>query len=59
MASGHWVKRSSVVRQYLKPSDVGSGRTMSMCTCWKRDVVRAKLPSGVVVCLDIFDLWQA
>ena len=58
MASGQRVKRSTAVRQYLKPSDVGSGPTMSMCMCWNRDVGRAKSPSGVVVCLDIFDRWQ-
>jgi hypothetical protein len=52
------VKQSTAVRQYLKPSDVGSGPTMSMCTCWNRDVGRAKSPSGLVVCLDILDRWQ-
>ena len=58
MASGQRVKRSTAVRQYLKPSDVGSGPTTSMCKCWNRDVGRAKSPSGVVVCLDIFDRRQ-
>jgi len=58
MASGQRVKRSTAVRQHLKPSDVGSGPTMSMCRCWNRDVGTAKSPSGVVVCLDIFDHWH-
>jgi hypothetical protein len=58
MASGQRVKRSNAVRQYLKLFDVGNGPTMSTCTCWKRDVIRAKFPSGVVVCLVTFDRWQ-
>jgi hypothetical protein len=48
MASGQHVKWCTAVRQYLKPSDVGSGPTMSTCTCWKRDVGREKLPGGVL-----------
>jgi len=58
MASGQRVKRSTAVRQYLKPSDVRSGPTMPICTCWNWDVGRAKSPSGMVVCLNIFDRWQ-
>ena len=41
------MKRSIVVRQYLKQSYVRSGPTMSMCKCWNREVGRAKSPSGV------------
>ena len=58
MASGQHVKRSTVVRQYLKLSDVGSGPKISMCTCWNREVGREKSPSGLVVCQDTFDRWQ-
>jgi hypothetical protein len=49
VASGRRVKRSTAVRQYLKPSDVGSGPTMSMYTCPNRDVGKSKSPSGVRV----------
>jgi len=59
MASGHREKRSTAVKQYLKPSDVGSGPTMSTYRCWNLDVDRAKSPNGVEVCLDTFDRWQA
>ena len=58
MASGQHVKRSTVVRRYLKLSDVVSGPKISMCTCWNREVDREKSPSGVVVCQDTFDRWQ-
>ena len=58
MSSAQHAKRSNAVRQYLKPSDVGSGPTMSMCRCWNRDVGTAKSISGVMVCLDTFDCWH-
>ena len=58
MASCQCEMRSIAVRQYLKPSDVGSGPTMSTCRCWNRYVGRAKSPCGLVVCLDIFGRWQ-
>jgi hypothetical protein len=36
MASGHLVKRSTAVRQYIKPDEVGRGTMKSMWTCRKR-----------------------
>jgi hypothetical protein len=49
MASGHLVKRSTAVRQYVKPAEVGRGPMRSMWTCRKRPVGGVKVPSGVTV----------
>jgi hypothetical protein len=58
MSSGQRVMRSTAVRQYLKPPDIGSGPRMSTWTCWNGDVGEVKCPSGVVVCLVTLDRWQ-
>jgi hypothetical protein len=49
MASGHRVKRSIAVRQCVKPDDVGSGPTRSICMCRKRAVGGVNSPNGVIV----------
>jgi hypothetical protein len=53
MVSGHRVKRSTAVRQYVYPADVGRGPTRSMWTCRKRT------GSGVTVWRETLERWHA
>ena len=55
MASGQRVKRSTAVRQYLNPADVGKGPTRSMWMCRNRAAGSVKSPKGVTVCLVILE----
>ncbi|KRZ75625.1 hypothetical protein T10_8910 [Trichinella papuae] len=57
-ASGHLVNLSMAVRRYLKPSDCGSGPTMSRWTCSKRCAGRRNSASGERVCRCILARWQ-
>jgi hypothetical protein len=49
MASGHLVKRSTAVRQYVQRAEVGRGLMRSMWTCRKQPAGGVKVPSGVTV----------
>jgi hypothetical protein len=49
MASDHLVKRSTAVKQYVKPDEVGRGPMRSMWMCRKRPVGGVKLDGGVTV----------
>lgn len=57
MASGHLENLSIIVRQYLLPSDSGSGPTMSMCTWSKRRSGSLNMAGCVCTCRPIFDRW--
>jgi hypothetical protein len=59
MASGRHVKRSTALRQYVYPADVGRGPTRSMWTCRKRVGGDVKSPSGVIVWRETLERWQA
>jgi hypothetical protein len=61
MASGHRVKRSTAVRQYVYPADVGRGPTKSMWKCRKRaggGGGSVKCPSGVTVLRETLERWH-
>jgi hypothetical protein len=49
MVSGHRVKRSTAVKQYVYPAEVGRGPMRSMLTCRKRAGGGVKSPGGVTV----------
>ncbi|KRY46626.1 hypothetical protein T03_8327 [Trichinella britovi] len=57
-ASGHMVNLSMAVKRYLKPSDCGSGTTMSRWTCSKRCAGGKNSASGEGVCRCILARWQ-
>jgi hypothetical protein len=57
MASGQCVKRSSAVRQYVWPADVGRGPTRSMWTCRKRAAGSVKSLTGVTVWRETLERW--
>ncbi|KRZ82081.1 hypothetical protein T08_5017 [Trichinella sp. T8] len=57
-ASGHMVNLSMAVRRYLKPSDCGSGTTMSRWTCSKQCAGRRNSASGEGMCRCILARWQ-
>lgn len=58
IASGHHVKRSTIVRQYLYPLELGSGPTISTWTCSNLFVGPLKSPTGVLLCRVILALWH-
>jgi hypothetical protein len=49
MASGHLVKRSTAVRQYVRPDEDGKGPMRSMWMCRKRAIGGVTFESGVTV----------
>jgi hypothetical protein len=58
MASGQRVKRSTAVRQYVWPSDVGRGPTRSMWTWRNLAAGGVKSPSGVTVWRETLERWH-
>jgi hypothetical protein len=52
MTSGQRVKRSTAVRQYVNPVEVGRGPMTSMWTCRKRAAGGVKSPNGMTVCCE-------
>ena len=59
MASGHSVKRSTIVNRWVNPCDVGNGPTKSTCRLSNRLVGIGSGVSGPTMCFDTFACWQA
>ena len=58
IASGHLVKRSTIVKRYRNPCDSGSGPTMSTFMCSKRDRGTSKISCGALTWVWILAVWQ-
>ena len=58
IASGHLVKRSTMVNKYVNTLEGGSGPTKSTWIWSNLRVVGSKFCSGATVCLPIFAFWE-